>query len=880
VALLDAKAPGMTALLHALAAIAARAGIHVTTPGMLLLLFAVPLFFVGHGRRATRLAAACRSLAATALVLVLAGAHVERARPQAGTCVVAAVDVSASVGGAATERAREFLGRLVPVLGAHDVLGSLAFAARTRVAARPTGERRALDDLLPGAIVEGTGFEATDTDIATALTTAATLCPEGKQTALLLFSDGNETTGSVLAEAALTAPRLPTFPIVPPSSALPAARVRRLLAPRLAPEHSMLPLEAVLENGAAAPAHAVLELFANGERLATQRLDLTPGVSVIEVPYRLRDPGQYLLEARLALPSGEAQPPGTARAALAVTRPLQVLIVSDHDTPVVATALAEHGMRVELVAPPAFTSRAAHLDAYHLVVFDDVARDAFSDAALTTLADWVARGGALVATGGEHLFGDPRWSGTALERVLPVELQAQTPEPQEREPIALYLIIDRSNSMGYSSTEAMVHNGEKMEYAKRAALAVLDQLGPSDLVGAIAFDSLPTELGPLRPVRESRGALAARIQQLQYGGGTDFKDALDIARRHLVESGRRVRHIILLTDGDTNRGADDHVQLIAELARAEITVTTIRIGSDTVNLELLDAISRATGGEFHHVEQVQSLPQLMIRDTQRLMSNAPDRGDHPTRVADPRAMLAGIAEDELPPVTRFAFTRAKRAAEVRLYVENGERRDPILVTWQHELGRVAVLPLDFQGGAATWAAWSGFGTLWSQLARWAAPPGLASDRRLEARRLREGTLVRLDTVADDPGPYALRFPSGSEAPLRRTGRRAFSTVVPSLRAGLQSVLLLGPDPSLPQQIDLMVPASADSGREFRTRGANLRLLDALARTTGGAVDPEPAAVLAARPGVTRERTPLAPFLVPLVLALLLVDIALRRRNVL
>lgn len=871
----------MTAIVDAFATAAARAGVHVTAPQLLLLVLAVPFLFLGRGgMRAARVATTCRAVAATALVLVLAGAHLERAHPQAGSCVVAAIDVSASVGGAAATRARAFLGRLAPALGERDVLGSVAFATRARVLAHPAGERRPVDDLIPAAASETTGVEAGETDLAAALTTAATLCPDDKQAALLLFTDGNETTGSVLAEATLTEPRLPTFPIVPAPVTLPAAGIRRLLAPALAPEHSLLPLEAVVENWAPMPTRTVLEIFANGERLTSETIDLAPGVSVVGVPYHLRDTGQYLLEARLALPAGAPQPPGTARAALAVTRPLQILVVSEHTTPVVATALAEHGMHVELIAPPAFTTRAPHLDAYHLVVLDDVGRGAFTDPALAALAAWVARGGALVATGGEHLFGDPRWIGSALERVLPVELQAQTPEPQEREPIALYLVVDRSNSMGYSSTEAMLRNGEKMEYAKRAALAVLDQLGPSDLVGAIAFDSLPTELGPLRPVRESRGALAAKIQQLQYGGGTDFKDALDIARRHLIESGRRVRHIILLTDGDTNRGAEDHVELIAALARAEVTVTTIRIGSDTVNLDLLDAISRATGGEFHHVEQVQALPQLMIRDTQRLMSNVPERTDRPTRVADPGAMLAGIAADELPPVAHFAITRAKPAAEVRLYVENGERRDPVLATWQYELGRVAVLPLDFQGGAAVWAAWNGFGTLWTQLARWAAPLGLASDRRLEAQRLRDGTVVRLETVADDPGPYTLRFPSGTEAPLRRTGRRTFSTVVPSLRAGLQSVLLLGRDPSLPQQIDLMVPASADSGREFRSRGPNRRLLEQLALVTGGAVDPEPSAVLAARPGVTRERTPLAPVLVPLALALLLLDIALRRRRAL
>jgi len=87
---------------------------------------------------------------------------------------------------------------------------------------------------------------------------------------------------------------------------------------------------------------------------------------------------------------------------------------------------------------------------------------------------------------------------------------------------------------------------------------VIDQLGPRDLVGAIAFDSEPYELGALLPLAEGRAALGAKISQLQYGGGTDFKAALDAARRSLIAAGRRVRHVILLTDGDTNRSAADH----------------------------------------------------------------------------------------------------------------------------------------------------------------------------------------------------------------------------------------------------------------------------------------------------------------------------------
>jgi secreted protein with Ig-like and vWFA domain len=118
-----------------------------------------------------------------------------------------------------------------------------------------------------------------------------------------------------------------------------------------------------------------------------------------------------------------------------------------------------------------------------------------------------------------------------------------------------------------------------MEYARRRALAVIEQLGPQDLVGAIAFDEASYELGPLRPVAEARDALGAQIRRLQPGGGTDFLDALDAARRNLLAVPSHVRHVILLTDGDSNRRAADHYALIDDLARTDISVTTLRIGT-------------------------------------------------------------------------------------------------------------------------------------------------------------------------------------------------------------------------------------------------------------------------------------------------------------
>jgi hypothetical protein len=238
-------------------------------------------------------------------------------------------------------------------------------------------------------------------------------------------------------------------------------------------------------------------------------------------------------------------------------------------------------------------------------------------------------------------------------------------------------------------------------------------------------------------------------------------------------------------------------------------------------------------------------------------------------------MLAGIDEEELPPVPRWAITRPKPEAELRLWVEADGRRDPLLATWQYELGRVAVLPLDFQAGAAGWTGWRDFARLWTQLVRWAAPPGLAVDRQVAVERRPEGVTIRVDTLANELVPPVLRLPPpAGEVVLHETGRRRFTALVPDLAPGVHEAVLR--TTAGDEAIALAVPADAASGREGRAAGPALPLLARLAAASGGRVDPEPAAVLATRAGFTRERQPLAAWLVPIALAAVLADVALRR----
>ncbi len=770
----------------------------VLAPRALWLLLAVPLAALVVVRRPrSGRAAALRTIAATGLVLVLAGAYMRRPRPAGGACVIFAVDVSSSVRRAGLDAAARAMTALAPALRPRDVVGAIAFADGARVVVPPSptppgGEAMA-------AAAESAGLDGEASDLAAALRLAAPLCPEGTQAAVVLASDGQETRGSALAEAALTTPPIPIFPVGLDATALPPAVIRRVLAPGSAPDRTVVPLEAVVESTMPAAADATLVIASDDGAPREVAATLLPGLTVVALPYRARGAGTHVLAAALRMPVGGPELPGAAHLSLDVTPPPHVVVVGTRPT-AVGAALAERGMHVEAVAPDTLSARVTRLATDDVVVLDDVARAEVPAAALRGLTAWVSRGGALIVTGGPHLFGDPAWLDSPLAPLLPVELLSQAPEPKEREPIALELVIDRSNSMGFSSRPDPGGEGEKMEYARRAALAVLDQLGPRDLVGAIAFDSQPYELGPLTAVADGRDALATRIRALRHGGGTDFKEALSIARRDLDAADRQVRHIILLTDGDTNRRSDEHQDLIADLARDGISVTAIRIGQDTGNLELLQQIAGDTGGEFHHVADATALPQLMIRDTRRLIDAPGSMVNAQARLGQWGPMLAGFAPEDFPRVTRWATTKLKDDAELRLYLDAGSRRDPLLATWQYQLGRVAVLPVDFQSGAAEWVGWEGFGKLWAQLVLWAMP------------------------------------------------RPADAATRPDL----------------------------GGSRELRAVGPNRALLGQLAATTGGAIDPAPATLLAARPGVEHEALPLAPYLVPLIILAVLGDVALRQ----
>ena len=452
-------------------------------------------------------------------------------------------------------------------------------------------------------------------------------------------------------------------------------------------------------------------------RLVANKSRLQPGSTAFELPYRIGKPGAYLLKAEVSVPPPLVSVNASAETAVSVAAPPpRVLVIATAAPESLIKALQLRGYDVAQAGPHNLPTDPRVYLAYQAVVIANVTADALDPKAQYALNRYVAEyGGGLVVTG--DTLRDPKFHGSDLEKTLPVNFEPQPPPPS-REPIAVYLLIDRSNSMSYNSRYPAVRDYERIRYAKQAAIALLNQLDDTDFAGVIAFDSEPYVLGHLRPVGEVREELLNRVARLEPGGGTDFKEALEVAEREIL--GKRTlgcgKSKLLLTDGDTNRQYHDHDDLMAAYAKQQIPVSTIRIGPDLENLRLLQDFAHNTGGIFYRVEDITKLPQLLVNLTHEAENFK--RHEH-TRVSEESrsAILNGIDPATIPPMDFYnqTGTEGRSRGTARGDFRYGQRAvvDHLASTnLAAQRGNFAGDP-DSLGSLALWLQWDHYAEFWS-----------------------------------------------------------------------------------------------------------------------------------------------------------------------
>src|SRR5439155_24422861 len=185
-------------------------------------------------------------------------------------------------------------------------------------------------------------------------------------------------------------------------------------------------------------------------------------------------------------------------------------------------------------------------------------------------------GRGLLVVGGARAFAPGGYQGTPLDDLLPVS--AEPPIEPQQGSLALFLVVDRSGSMDVVTGGGTSAGGAtKIAMAREAAIEAAGLLQPQDTLGVIAFDSAfqwvvpPTKLHGPDDVKRAQD----RIATIKSGGGTSILPPLAAAFEAAASTAAPLKHIILLTDGESNdRGYED---LLARMAPAQITLSTLAI---------------------------------------------------------------------------------------------------------------------------------------------------------------------------------------------------------------------------------------------------------------------------------------------------------------
>ena len=863
-------------------------------PEYLKFLYALPFFWIvsifGYRHLSVPkiiLSTFLRSLVFLLVVLVLAGLSAkEKSKREISTVFL--VDMSDSITWEGKEWMWNYVKDLNGSLDKKIKKGVVIFSGESKVITPTLTEDLELESIL--GEITASNISTDRTDIASGLMATLGIMPEDSSKMVVLLSDGNQNLGEAEKAATMAAGNdVKIFVVSPPDiQEVDEILIKKVLVPKEISEDEMFNVKVVIENKSDKAVKGTLKLYKRDSILKEWDTKFKSGISVFEVPYKSEEKGFVKFNANLDIEDAglDLDKENNSKFAFVnVSGKTKLLYINGAkgQKMYLPDALADKTIAVEIKKPAQIPNTLKEYLKYDSVIFSNVAKDFISNKQMTLIEEYVKDyGGGFVMTCGTNITAEGGYSDTQLEKILPVKIiGGEPPKKEKKSRLSLVLIIDKSGSM----------LGKKMLFAKKASIELIKQLKANDNFGIIAFDTAPHTIVDLKPNEEVKKEIVRKLSRLKADGGTDIFPAMDAAYREIRQKNSKVNHVILLSDGNTKSIYYHYNRMISKFQKANITVSTIALGTWLVNTKLLEDIAKKTKGQFYRITDIIKLPRLIIKDSDFFVSQSDFHEEHfyPT-INHQSQILKGIYDKQFPPLKGHTITEAKKNVEVPLVTNIMGKTDPILADWRYGLGKVVVYASDANARwSSKWINWSMFNKFWSQVVRWSMRDiskanydikvknddnkitlQIESSTRLEDDTKLEISLLSPDYAGDVQG-FLLKqvAPKRFISELKNISPGAYNLKISRVRNG--KVIDL-------KTKGLLVPEKiATKPLEYAIQGNNVSQLKNIAEITGGKYNPKSEDITVEEEEIVIFKS-LADFLIPLALFLFIIDIAVRKYN--
>ena len=559
--------------------------------------------------------------------------------------------------------------------------------------------------------------------------------------------------------------------------------------PASVPPHSRAAF--ILRGEARAKTKARVQWRCGAHVLADSETELAVGRFELPLEAAVLPEGRHSVMAEIVC--GEQRCFATAE--VAVETPPALVVASPKGSSLLAAWLRAQGAVVTELRPEELRSSAEAVSA-RVLVLDQVPALELAEAVNAGLFERRAvagRGWVHVPAGKP---GELRAEGAkAFAELLPcTELEPppppeQEPEPEERKPdtppdpnarrreeriaptLGLLLAIDASGSM----------QGESLRLAKEAAWAAARVLHPEDHVAVIAFNKRAREVLSFTPAGQAED-VKDRIARIQCGGGTDYTAALQLAGDMFEAESFGVKHMILLSDGESEPGRFEALAHELRL-NGKMTISTVGCGPEQKARDLSN-VAAAGGGKFYPAWSLEEVPQVFTIEAERIIAGSgarhaprdqspvasaepeqpapredkpsppakpPERKDHlgmPVVQKSKGSFLEGLVVDRLPSITNFLQLEPKPLTTVVL--SSGAR--PILAHGHSGAARVLQWAMPFEDGAHQWGSNREAQRLFVQGVNWCEGRDDSERWRIHAALIGRQVFVHLDESMEDLAP--------------------------------------------------------------------------------------------------------------------------------